>query len=415
MMKKYVLVGAGHRARAMFAKPLATEYGDVALLSGIYDHNQVRAQALSKECGDIPVFLSFEQMLNQVKPDVVIVAVPDAYHDKYIIGALEADCDVITEKPMTIDGVKTEAILAAEQNSKGSITVTFNLRFNAYMAKVKELIAGNAVGEILNIHFEYFLDDVHGADYFRRWHSRMEISGGLLIHKSTHHFDIVNWWLDDEPAELYAFGTTRYYGPVREERGKRCLNCHYTQSCEYYWNIREDDFMKAYYLDAEQEEDGYIRDQCVFGDHINIYDTMSVNVKYDRGALLSYSLIAHSPYEGWKAVINGTKGRLELAEYYSGEQAKENERPIILYKRSREKIIYMVPKVSGAHGGADTQLREFLFRSIITDPQLDQQAGSRAGAISLLMGEAANKAISQNTPVQISLKTAVKKDAPRSL
>jgi predicted dehydrogenase len=41
---------------------------------------------------------------------------------------------------------------------------------------------------------------------FRRWHRKLDNSGGLLVHKSTHHFDIVNWWLDDEPEEVFAFG-----------------------------------------------------------------------------------------------------------------------------------------------------------------------------------------------------------------
>ena len=49
------------------------------------------------------------------------------------------------------------------------------------------------------MHFEWALDTVHGADYFRRWHREKKNSGGLLVHKSSHHFDLVNWWLGDVP------------------------------------------------------------------------------------------------------------------------------------------------------------------------------------------------------------------------
>ena len=73
---------------------------------------------------------------------------------------------------------------------------------------------------------------------------------------------------------------------------------------EMFWGIDT----KKLYRDCESV-DGYYRDRCVFSDDIDIEDTMSVNVKYFEGALLSYSLIAHSPYEGFKASINGVNGR----------------------------------------------------------------------------------------------------------
>ena len=90
---------------------------------------------------------------------------------------------------------------------------------------MKQALKDGVVGEVLNVDFEYLLDTKHGADYFRRWHRRKENSGGLLVHKATHHFDLVNWWIEDEPEEVMAFGSRRFYGPVRAERGVRCLTC----------------------------------------------------------------------------------------------------------------------------------------------------------------------------------------------
>ena len=55
------------------------------------------------------------------------------------------------------------------------------------------------IGEITGVDFRWYLDRVHGADYFRRWHRRKDKSGGLLVHKATHHFDLVNWWLASTP------------------------------------------------------------------------------------------------------------------------------------------------------------------------------------------------------------------------
>ena len=64
----------------------------------------------------------------------------------------------------------------------------------------------DVIGEVKAVHFEWMLSTYHGADYFRRWHRDKRNSGGLLVHKSTHHFDLVNFWLNDKPKTVFAFG-----------------------------------------------------------------------------------------------------------------------------------------------------------------------------------------------------------------
>ena len=263
------------------------------------------------------MFDDFDTMLERTRPDCVIVTTMDRYHHQYVIRALEAGCDAITEKPMTIDDEKCRAILGAEARSGRRVIVTFNYRFQPYVTRIKELLRAGVVGDVLSIDFEWLLDTRHGADYFRRWHRRKENSGGLLVHKATHHFDMVNWWIEDEPESVHAFGLRRFYGPTREERGERCSTCSYAQSCEFYVDYQSDSLMKSLYFDAEHE-DGYYRDGCVFSDQIDIEDTMSVTARYVHGPLLTYSLIAYSPYEGWKASITGTGGRMEMQEFQSG-------------------------------------------------------------------------------------------------
>ena len=126
-------------------------------------------------------------MMKECAPDTVIVTTMDRYHHEYIIKALEYGCDAISEKPMTIDEEKCNAILAKEKETGKKVIITFNFRFMPNMIRVKELINEGAVGKILSVNFEYLLDTSHGADYFRRWHRRKENSGGLLIHKASHH------------------------------------------------------------------------------------------------------------------------------------------------------------------------------------------------------------------------------------
>ncbi|MFD2115561.1 Gfo/Idh/MocA family oxidoreductase [Paenibacillus yanchengensis] len=397
-MKKYVLVGAGSRALFMFAKPMAKDWNHIVDFCGVFDTNLVRANLLSKECGGIPVFTDFHDMLAKTRPDTVIVASTDDTHHYYIIEALHAGCDVVSEKPMTIDEEKTRQIYAAEQASGKQVTVTFNLRFAPYFSTVKQLLQDGIIGDIYHMNMEWFLDRDHGADYFRRWHAELGKSGGLLVHKSTHHFDILTWWANSAPKQLQAFGKRRVYGDHGQPKGERCMTCDYTADCAFYKDITKDDFMNQYYVGAEAE-DGYYRDRCLFDERIDIYDTMSVNLEYANGILLNYSLVAYSPYEGFRATINGSKGRLELSNIYRSADMKEaDQNTIVLYKEDGSKEIMEVVSEAGGHGGGDAKLLQAIFEGGVSDP-LGQQANSSAGAESLMIGVTANRSIAEGNPL----------------
>ncbi len=401
--KKYVLVGAGGRALYMFAKPMATELREYVDFCGVFDPNQARARLLSEECGQVPVYADFHRMLSEVKPDVVVVASTDYTHHTYIIESLQAGCDVVSEKPMTIDEEKTRAIVEAELRSGKKVAVTFNLRFAPYFAKIKELIMTGTIGDVYHIQLEWFLDRDHGADYFRRWHAEMKNSGGLLVHKSTHHFDIINWWVDSRPKRLQAFGARRVYGDQGQggPKGERCMTCDYQTTCSFYKDITADSFMNQYYVGAEHE-DGYWRDRCVFDERIDIYDTMSVNLEYESGAVLTYSLVAYSPYEGWKATINGSEGRLEVGETYRNADMSAASASTITHIKldGTTERIQVATQLAG-HGGGDEKLRKAIFIGGVEDP-LGQQADSLAGADSCLIGATANRSIAEGKLLQVA-------------
>lgn len=399
-MKTYALAGAGSRGLSMYGKAISERFCGTARLVGVYDINPVRAKLLSRECGRVPVFDTFDVMIDSARPDCVIVTTVDRYHHEYIIRSLESGCDVITEKPMTIDDAKCRAILDAEKRSGKHVTVTFNYRFAPYVTRIKELLRENVIGKVLSVDFEWILDTRHGADYFRRWHRRKENSGGLLVHKATHHFDMINWWIEDDPALVFASGSRQFYGPTRTERGERCCTCSHAHTCEYYVDYAHDPVMKALYFDAEYV-DKYYRDRCVFADDIDIEDTMNATVRYEHGVTMSYSLIAHSPYEGWRVALNGAGGRIEAEEFHSGYRTNDHCQQIKLYNRKGETVTYDVPKAQGNHAGGDERLLERLFSGRQIPDPLGYMANSWSGAMSILIGISANKSIATGQPIAI--------------
>ena len=420
--KRYVQVGMGGRAR-FFYIPIAQKYGETSEIVAVCDINSIRAnyakQILETECGckDIKVYKAeeFDKMIEEQKPDYVIVTSIDRTHHKYIIRAMELGCDVITEKPMTMDAEKCQAILDAQKRTGRKIRVSFNYRYAPHNSITRQLIKDGTIGEVKSVHFEWMLNTKHGADYFRRWHRDKRNSGGLLVHKSTHHFDLVNFWLNTTPKQVFAYGDLLFYG--RENAENRGITKFYTR-VHGSENAVGDPFalvmegnptLENLYLNAEKE-DGYIRDQSVFGDNISIEDTMGVLVRYNNGAIMSYSLTAYSPKEGFRVVFTGTKGRLELqvdeVSYVNsgGSNAREGatkSKSIWVYPMWGVPYEVEIPEAAGGHGGGDPALLDDIFSDNPTPDPLRRAASHIDGAMSILTGIAANKSIATGMPVNV--------------
>ncbi len=422
--KRYAAVGTGGRI-PMFIDPIADRFNDYCELVGLCDTSLTRAtfhqQRLALEYGIdlVPVYQDFDAMLREQKPDVVIVCTPDYLHHEYIVKSLDAGADAISEKPLTTDAEKFAQIDAAVKRAGRQVRTTFNYRWAPGVSKVREVIASGAIGQVKHVDFEYLLNTAHGADYFRRWHSQKECSGGLLIHKSTHHFDLINWWIDGIPALVYAQGDLVFYG--RENALKRgdekyTKYARYTGTAEaesdpFRLNLEADPSLRGLYKEAE-EETGYIRDQNVFRDGIDIEDTMSLIVKYRTKETLVYSLNAFSPREGFRAAISGDRGRIEYEEFHAshiitgGKEIEFSEEDcsstLIVQKHFSEPYEVEIPHVEGGHGGADPMLQEKMFSPDSPADLLMRSAGHEQGGASLLIGAAANLSIKNGLPVTVS-------------
>lgn len=419
--KRYAQVGVGGRAR-FFYEAIAKDFKETSQLVAFCDINQTRMEYANKVLQEefnvepVPTYTPdlFDEMIKNEKPDYVLVTSIDRTHHKYIIRAMELGCDVISEKPMTVDAEKTQLILDAIKRTGRKLRVTFNYRYAPHNTKIRELIMNRAIGDVFSVHFEWLLNTQHGADYFRRWHRDKRNSGGLLVHKSTHHFDLVNFWLGTRPKTVFAMGDLRFYGRENaENRGvtkfyNRAYGSEYAKNDHFALHLDQNERLKAMYLDAEKD-DGYFRDQSVFGDGINIEDTMGVMVKYQDKSILTYSLNAYMPWEGFRVAFNGSEGRIQVsvveASYVNagGDKALEGavkKKSIAVFPMFGEPYEVEVKEGKGGHGGGDPILLNDLFGTPEEDP-FNRAASHVDGALSILTGIAANKSIATGLPVDI--------------
>ena len=115
--RRYAIVGVGHRSY-LYQKAIQTTYADHVQLVGAADVNQGRlnvAAEFARKHGREPpkTYLArdFDKMVADTKPEVVIVTTVDGFHHEYICRAMQLGCEVLTEKPLTIDADKCRQIL----------------------------------------------------------------------------------------------------------------------------------------------------------------------------------------------------------------------------------------------------------------------------------------------------------------
>jgi predicted dehydrogenase len=420
-------IGGDHHDAAALVAMIDTNPGRIGV------HRQNMAQAWGYDAGSIltggPDEL--EAILARSGAERVIVTSPDYTHADMICRSLRAGYDVVTEKPLTIKAESAKAIAAAVAETGRQVVVTFNYRYSPRNCALKEVIQSGEIGQVTSVSFEWVLDTAHGADYFRRWHRDKNNSGGLLIHKASHHFDLVNWWIDDIPARVFASGGVKFYGSdsvVARDLGPHSpRGTHDGPHSPFELDLRDDPRLKQLYLDQERH-DGYLRDQDVFGPGVTTEDNLALVVDYRKGPSMAYSLNAHCPWEGYRVGVNGTLGRAELLVVersavlfkddkvevldpsYSGSDTDDSVRPVgehLLvqkhFAKAEERPIVAVG--SGGHGGGDVRMLKDVFDGPGEDP-LHRPSDWIDGVRAIAVGVCGNVSLAEGravTPAELGL------------
>ena len=426
--RRYVVCGVSGRAITMWLKPIYEQFSDYAELVGMLDIDPLRFKICNKDLpgtANVPTYMpdEFDKMIEETKPDAVFVVSRDSFHAHYIIKSLEKDLDVITEKPMTTNMEDAVRVREAEKKSKGKVICTFNYRYNPQHRKIRELVLDGKIGRVTHVDLTWYIDIAHGSSYFNRWNRMRENSGSLSIHKASHHFDLVNWWIGSPaPTTVHAFGALNHYGPngpfnPSKKDGRHCRECTERSKCAYKarWETRASAIkIKDDHLESFDEARGvlytpeiYRPDMCIFDSEINIHDTIVANVRYANGVLLNYSANFSTPYEGYRLAINGTHGRIEAEEWGGmGSTAfpcpRSTEHYVDYYPifGSRERL-WIKPGVGG-HGGGDPCILEDVFLGVDPDRKYDILADSRDGLSAISIGDAVYKSIMEEKIIDLT-------------
>ncbi|OKI54855.1 Gfo/Idh/MocA family protein [Micromonospora sp. CB01531] len=416
-VKRYVVCGLSNRGLASFVLPLI-DAGDTVV--GVVDPDRARVEAFNDSVlpgvrERLPWYApgDFDRMVDELAPTTVIVTSPDHTHADYIVAALARDLDVISEKPMVTTAADARRVLEAERDSRGSVLVTHNMRYIPRHRQIKQLIQDGRLGRITHVALDYHVDLRHGGSYFQRWNRVRALSGGLSVHKGCHHLDLVSWWIDAAPEQVFAYGALNYYGPDSPHRPRDASGKPYTGA-----ELREHDpYYQAQAGSGVFPEPGgrtglyglayeyqYPADTYLYDDEIDVEDTYSALVRYEGGASLAYSLDFSSPWEGYRVVISGTHGLIE-----SRHGRTPDGRPLPGSDTFTFSPLFGTPETievivrEGGHEGADPLLNNDLFGE--PAPESLRQglpADARQGALAVATGEAIWRSAMESRPIDIA-------------
>ncbi len=391
-MKKHKIGLIGTGMRAMFLVNEILKRDDLEIVA-VSDINQESMDMLCSRYDKYwDQYLDYKELLKREDIEGVIILSPDYAHEEQAIAAFDAGKHVYLEKPIavTIEGGKR--VIQKRDESGKTLLIGFVLRYNKLFAKMKEIVETGVIGELKT---GWVLHSVGaGSDwYFHDWHGTMANTGGLLLQKGSHDFDIINWVADSKVKRLAAFGSRDFFGGDKPN-DLVCQECEERNTCTE--GIRES-HIQWKRPDGKSTGVHYNcwRNQCAFREEIDVLDNHQVLLEYENGVKVCYVECHYTPDDNREYIFIGTKGKLKL------DDAKDKltiEIRNSMYDR-KEEIVYSNLQSSEGHGGGDKNILDDFVYALNTGKQ--PNAGGEAGFEAIQVGLLAHKAIKEGEIIRL--------------
>ena len=391
---RFGIVGVGSRGLGAFGE-MIVDRSDAEIVA-MCDTNRIRLETGAERLKISPAFYSnIGDMLKQESLDAVVITTPDYLHEQCAVAALEAGVNVLVDKPLAISVKGCKHIIDTAEKSGRIVMIGFNLRHNAVLKRLKQIVSDGMLGRVFLVENREFYNG--GRTYMSRWNRRHDFCGGLWIHKGSHDFDVFQWLLDfPKPVKVSSFAgvsvLNKDHLPFPVEPGKTpgptCHECPYKDICPDVYDISAS-FDR--WGDEAAALDGYRKDLCIYLSDKTVHDNGFAMVEYDNGARASHMECFVTSVTDRRYTIVGELGQAE---------ASLTDRTIIIRPRwSEETITYHIPEEEGGHGGADPKLLD-TFIKVITGV-LPNTSTTYHGMMSTAVGQAAELSRKENRTVFI--------------
>jgi len=373
---KVILIGAG--GRGLTYVTTGKKHCPEMELVAIADPNPVR-RGYVKDSFDLPdeCFYEYgEDLLEQPKmADAAIIATQDRDHFRLAMKAIEKGYHLLLEKPAAPTPEECIAIEKAAKEKGVMVLICHVLRYTPFFTLIKKLLDEGRVGKVMNIvHFEGVGDHHYSHSYVRgQWRNTAE-SAPMILAKSCHDIDIIQWLMDEPCKRVQSFGSLNYFCKKNKpaDAPEFCnRGCPHEAECPYsaikLYRQRQVPWITRHATKklnpTDEELDQLITEtnygRCVFDCDNDVVDQQVVNMEYESGATASFVMSAFNT-GGRRIRIMGTKGELE---------ARMGQDIISVYDfitRKREEFsiqnFIADESIEGGHGGGDVGITRAFFQ-----------------------------------------------------
>lgn len=333
----------------------------------VCDPNSQGRENFKKECGlAIQEFDNYHDLLQWNDFDVLIIASPDYVHEKHALAALARGKHLLLEKPIAITYEGGRRIVEAVNRSGCVVIVGFVLRYAPLFLRARQMVQEGQIGRLTCIWEQHSV--FYGSDwYFHDWHATFKNTGGLLLQKGSHDFDLINWFANSRAVKVTAFGSRDFFGGDKPD-DLTCPDCPQREDC------------------TDCQPDGHSRIRCAFRREVDCLDNHLVLIEYENGVKASYNECHYTPDANRHFSFIGTRGKLI---------ASEMDRTLSLQLRgSRDKTDIAIDEDHAGHGGGDRGLVQAFLHSL--DSHCQPLAGVDEGLEAIRIGLLAHESIRQD-------------------
>ena len=386
-MKKltYVVIGAGGRGSAYMRHAQAQGNMELVAIADPMDRRRNAARGLY----NIPeerCYHHWDELFAQGKiADCAMICTQDQMHLEPALKAIELGYDLLLEKPVAPTPQECKLICDAAEKKGVKVLVCHVLRYTPFWRTVKKLIDEGKLGKIMSVIHVEGVGNVHQSHSFVRgpW-ANSNTSAPMLLAKSCHDIDLLQWLLDSRCTKVQSFGRLSYFTKENCPEGApaRCIDgCPHGDTCPYnaikiYRENREKDWYagRAAHTSnpsVEDMEEVLLHTdygKCVFQSDNNVVDHQVVNLEYENGETVSFTMAAFNQ-GGRRVHIMGTKGEListdsDTIQLYTFCDEDPNSET---YGKPRTDVIKtselpMDETIAGGHGGGDTGIIHDLYK-----------------------------------------------------
>ncbi len=367
-MIKMAVLGAGSRGMHAFG-PYALSKPHEVQFTAVAEPNEEKRLKLARDHGIPPErqFTTWEELLAQPKlADTLLIATPDNCHYEPTLLGLERGYHILLEKPMSPDPLESIRMAEAAEAAGKLLMICHTMRYVNYFETVKGLIESGRIGDLVTIQWNENVGWYHQAHSFVRgnWRNAAE-SSPMILAKCCHDMDMIQWLVDAPVRKVSSFGGLKYFhaGNAPEGSTLRCTDgCAVEHSCPYsaikwYYNTKpgwpQNVVTVEPTLEARKkalEEGPYGR--CVFHCDNDVVDHQVVNMEFEGGVTVAFTMAAFTNEDHRSFKILGTKGEIR-------GHSERNDLTVELFAGNKEVIAH--PLEEGGHGGGDYGvMREFL-------------------------------------------------------